>query len=77
MSRPPTGIEYKTDTRITKVDVSSKTLTAESGETISYEKLIIATGARVSYAFFPTKSIRLLAFCAWQYSQKAPGGGGR
>ena len=44
----PAGIDYKTNTSITAVDVGAKTLTAASGDTISYEKLIVATGARVS-----------------------------
>lgn len=41
------GIDYKTNTSITAADVGAKTLTAASGDTITYEKLIIATGARV------------------------------
>ena len=41
------GIEYKTNTLITGVDIKAKTLTAKSGDTISYEKLIVATGCRV------------------------------
>ncbi len=44
----PAGIDYKTNTKITSVDVAAKKLTAESGDTINYEKLIVATGARVS-----------------------------
>ncbi|EIE20462.1 monodehydroascorbate reductase [Coccomyxa subellipsoidea C-169] len=43
------GIDYKTNTSITAVDVSAKTLTAASGDSISYEKLIVATGARPIY----------------------------
>lgn len=42
------GIDYKVNTKITAVNVAAKKLTAESGDTISYEKLIVATGARVS-----------------------------
>ena len=44
------GIDYKLKTNITSVDVKKKTLTSDSGETFSYDKLIIATGARVSLA---------------------------
>ncbi|KAK9917100.1 hypothetical protein WJX75_000871 [Coccomyxa subellipsoidea] len=43
------GIDYKTNTSITAADVGAKTLTAASGDTITYEKLIIATGARPIY----------------------------
>ena len=41
------GVDYKTSTKVTAIDAKSKTLTSESGDTISYEKLIYATGARV------------------------------
>ena len=44
---PHAGIEYKTNTCITGVDIKAKKLTAKSGDTISYEKLIVATGCRV------------------------------
>ena len=40
-------MDYKTSTKVTAVDAKAKTVTAESGETISYEKLIYALGARV------------------------------
>ncbi len=50
------GIDYKTNTSITAVDVSAKTLTAASGDTISYEKLIVATGARVSHLCLQNKT---------------------
>ncbi|CAL8465067.1 g4602 [Coccomyxa elongata] len=43
------GIDYKTSTKITSVDVAAKKLTSEIGDTISYEKLIVATGARPIY----------------------------
>ena len=42
-----TGVDYKTSTKVTGVDASKQTVTTESGETISYEKLIYALGARV------------------------------
>ena len=41
------GITYKTNTCINAVDLKAKKLTAESGNTFTYEKLIIATGCRV------------------------------
>lgn len=41
------GIEYKTKTTVTAANIASKTLTCDSGEELKYEKLIIATGARV------------------------------
>lgn len=44
------GIELKLDTEVVKADLKSKTLTTNKGETIKYEKLIIATGAGVSLA---------------------------
>ena len=42
-----TGIEYLTSTKVVGADVASKTLTTAAGDTITYEKLIIGTGARV------------------------------
>lgn len=42
------GIDFKTSTTVTKADVKGKTLTTDSGEEISYEKLIIALGSVVS-----------------------------
>ena len=41
------GITYKTNSKATAVDVAGKSITLHTGETISYEKLIIATGAEV------------------------------
>jgi NAD(P)H-nitrite reductase large subunit len=43
-----TGIDFKTSTKVTKADVKAKTITTESGEDISFEKLIIALGSVVS-----------------------------
>ncbi|GFR52753.1 hypothetical protein Agub_g15360 [Astrephomene gubernaculifera] len=40
------GIAYLTGSRVTKADLATKALTLESGEVVSYDKLIIATGAR-------------------------------
>ena len=44
-----TGIEYLTGTKVESVDIKNKTLkVASGGEDITYDKLIIATGATVS-----------------------------
>ena len=44
---PHTGVEFKTNTLVTGADVKAHTLTTEAGDTISYEKLIVATGSGV------------------------------
>lgn len=50
---PPPGIEFLTSTRITAVDVAAKTAQLEEGGSITWGKLVIATGARaVSLADF-------------------------
>jgi len=41
-------VEFKLNTTVTGADVKAKTLTTASGDTITYEKLIIATGSGVS-----------------------------
>ena len=41
------GITFLTDTKVTAVDVAGKKLTTAGGDSIAYEKLIVATGARV------------------------------
>ena len=43
------GIEYKTNTKVTEVDLSQKNLMTENGDSVGYEKLIVATGARPVY----------------------------
>ncbi|KAL4433983.1 hypothetical protein ABPG75_000424 [Micractinium tetrahymenae] len=49
------GIEFLTGTRVTAVDVAAKALTTAGGDTISYGKLVVATGARpVTLADFKT-----------------------
>jgi hypothetical protein len=58
------GIELILGTKVISVDVRRKTLDTSTGETISYERLIVATGARVCphpiyacpcyFFFFPT-----------------------
>jgi len=40
-------VEFKTNTLVTGADVKAHTLTTESGDTITYEKLIVATGSGV------------------------------
>uniref|UniRef100_A0A1D1ZS99 monodehydroascorbate reductase (NADH) n=1 Tax=Auxenochlorella protothecoides TaxID=3075 RepID=A0A1D1ZS99_AUXPR len=42
------GIEYLTETAIKSADLKNKTLTTEDGTAISFEKLVIGTGARVT-----------------------------
>lgn len=43
------GIEYMTGTEVESVDIKNKTLkVASGGESITYDKLIIATGSTVS-----------------------------
>eukprot|EP01023_Acetabularia_acetabulum_P065902 TRINITY_DN879_c0_g1_i1.p1 TRINITY_DN879_c0_g1~~TRINITY_DN879_c0_g1_i1.p1 ORF type:complete len:445 (-),score=89.43 TRINITY_DN879_c0_g1_i1:164-1498(-) len=40
------GIAYKLNTKIIRVDIQGKTLTAEGGTQFTFEKLIVATGCR-------------------------------
>lgn len=40
-----TGVEVRTEMEATKVDASAKTVTFANGEVVSYDKLVIATGA--------------------------------
>ena len=40
-----TGVEVKTEMEAVSVDASAKTVTFANGETVSYDKLIVATGA--------------------------------
>lgn len=44
-----TGIDYKTNTKVTEVDLESKNLKTEDGGSVDYGKLIVATGARPVY----------------------------
>ncbi|KAK9824670.1 hypothetical protein WJX72_012200 [[Myrmecia] bisecta] len=54
------GITYKTKTKVTEADVKNKTLKTADGDSIKYEKLIIATGARpVDLGDFGTKGADL------------------
>ena len=41
------GVEFKLNTRVSKIDRANKTITLESGETLPYAKLALCTGARV------------------------------
>ena len=40
-------MDFKTNTLVTGADVKAHTLTTEAGDTITYEKLIVATGSGV------------------------------
>jgi 3-phenylpropionate/trans-cinnamate dioxygenase ferredoxin reductase component len=40
------NITLKTNTRVEAIDTSAKTVTTDAGETIAYEKLLLATGGR-------------------------------
>lgn len=44
------NVQFKTDARVTEIDKAFKTVTIESGESFSYDKLVLATG---SYPFVP------------------------
>lgn len=48
MPMSPTGIDFKTGTTVTEVDGEAKKLKTQSGDTIGYDKLILATGSGVS-----------------------------
>ena len=41
------GIDFKTSTMVKSADLKAKNLTTESGDTIGFEKLILATGCGV------------------------------
>lgn len=41
------GVEFKLNTRVSKIDRTNKSITLESGETLPYTKLALCTGARV------------------------------
>lgn len=45
----PPGITYLTNSKVTAASVANRTLTLANGDVVSYEKLIIATGARVGH----------------------------
>lgn len=42
------GIDFMPETKVTKADLKGKKITTQSGEEISYEKLIVALGSTVS-----------------------------
>ncbi|KGJ99376.1 nitrite reductase large subunit NirB [Thalassotalea sp. ND16A] len=44
------GVNFELDAKVTQIDKAAKTVTTESGDTFSYDKLVLATG---SYAFVP------------------------
>ncbi|RLU00920.1 NAD(P)/FAD-dependent oxidoreductase [Ketobacter sp.] len=41
------GVEFKLNTRVSKIDRANKSITLDSGETLPYTKLALCTGARV------------------------------
>lgn len=41
------GVELKLGARATRIDRAAKTVTLETGETVAYDKLVLATGSRV------------------------------
>ncbi len=43
----PPGITYLTNSKVTAASVANRTLTLANGDVVSYDKLVIATGARV------------------------------
>eukprot|EP00877_Chromochloris_zofingiensis_P009363 jgi/Chrzof1/4680/Cz14g22170.t1 len=43
------GIDYRTNTKVTAVDVKAKLLAFQNGDKLTYDKLIVATGARPVY----------------------------
>jgi len=49
VSTGPAGIDFKTGTTVKSVDAKGKKLTTDSGDTIGYEKLILATGSGVRF----------------------------
>ena len=51
-STHPAGIDFKPDTVVSKADLKGKKLTTQSGEEISFEKLIIALGSLVGTLSF-------------------------
>ena len=40
------GVTVKVNTSVTAIDTDARTVTTDAGETIAYEKLLIATGGR-------------------------------
>ena len=55
------GVEFKLNTTVTAADVKAKTLTTAAGDTISYEKLVIATGSGVRFSRLNQKAVRYKA----------------
>ncbi len=50
------GINFLTNTLIVRANLASKSLESDKGETFTYDKLIIATGARVRYSTYCSSS---------------------
>lgn len=45
-----TGIDFQTNTKVSGVDIKGKSVSTETGDKISFEKLIIALGSVVRLA---------------------------
>lgn len=50
-------IEFKLNTRVTKIDRENKSVTLDSGESINYDKLALTVGARVRKIDLPGKEL--------------------
>jgi NADH dehydrogenase FAD-containing subunit len=55
-------VEFKTDTKVTQADLAGKSLTTDKG-TITYDTLVIATGARVSHGWLQPQAQPRAASC--------------
>src|SRR5690606_18372216 len=47
------GIDLRTSTRVVEIDRAAKTLTLSSDETLAYDTLVLATGARARRLVLP------------------------
>lgn len=54
------GIEFMVSTQVTELDKEEKVVKTDQGESISYDTLIIATGARVSLMYLFSSSDTLI-----------------
>lgn len=52
------NIEVRSGVRVTSMDTQAKTVTTDGGETIAYEKLLLATGGRVRELTIPGHDLR-------------------
>ena len=51
------GVEVRLDTRVTQIDPGSRTARLSTGETLPYDKLVLATGSRVREVALPGHSL--------------------